>query len=187
MGCAPNACRKKENSIKTEYIFYPNKTSDIKHLENNIKNNSLFDSMNKEFFSYLNEIRTNPDKFIEESKNYNLFEIFIKLKPCPELNYIENNTEKIQKLIINSSFKEKNIIEQEKDIKKLMDENINDICLFQTICLNNDINENVWLFLGENEDDIDKIFDIKYNCLIIISTPLEINKKMLLSLIFYKG
>ena len=58
--------------------------------------------------------------------------------------------------------------------------------LFQTVCLNDDINENVWLFLGENEDDIDKIFDAKYNCLMIISVPLEQNKKMLLSLIFYK-
>ena len=58
--------------------------------------------------------------------------------------------------------------------------------LFQTVCLNDDINENVWLFLGENEDDIDKIFDAKYNCLMIISVSLEQNKKMLLSLIFYK-
>ncbi len=58
--------------------------------------------------------------------------------------------------------------------------------LFQTVCLNDDINENVWLFLGENEDDIDKIFDAKYNCLMIIGVPLEQNKKMLLSLIFYK-
>ena len=185
MGCVPNVCRKDENS-KTEYIFHPNNRSDIKYINNTSKNNYIYDLISKEFFSYLNEIRTNPDKFLEESKKYNLFEIFIKLKPCPEINYNENNIEKIRQYIIDSHSKKKNINEQEKDIKILLNENINDMSLFQTICLNNDINENVWLFFGENEDDIDKIFDAKYNCLMVICTPLEKNKKMLLSLIFYK-
>ena len=185
MGCVPNVCRKDENS-KTEYIFHPNNRTDIKYINNNSKNNYIYDLISKEFFSYLNEIRTNPDKFLEESKKYNLFEIFIKLKPCPEINYIETNTEKIRQYIIDSHSKKKNINEQENDIKILLNENINDMSLFQTVCLNDDINENVWLFLGENEDDIDKIFDAKYNCLMIISAPLEQNKKMLLSLIFYK-
>ena len=182
MGCVPNVCRKDENSLNTEYIFYPRNTSDI----NNLNNNSLCDLMNKEFFTYLNDIRTNPNEFIEEIKNYNLFEIFIKLKPCPKINYVENNNEKIKSYIINSHIKKKSVNEQEEDIKKMLGENISEICLFQTVCLNNDISENIWLFLGENEDDIDKIFDIKYNCLMIITIPIEINKKILLSLIFFK-
>ena len=185
MGCVPNVCRKDENS-KTEYIFHPNNRSDIKYINNNSKNNYIYDLISKEFFSYLNEIRTNPDKFLEESKKYNLFEIFIKLKPCPEINYVENNTEKIRQYIINSHYKKKNIFEQEKEIKMLLDENINNICLFQIVCFNNNMKENVWHFLGENEDDLDKIFDIKFNNLMIINIPLEINTKMFLSLIFYE-
>ena len=183
-----NVCKREPTSITTEYLFYPNDKSDVKFIENNNnKNNSLYDLLSKEFYIYFNEIRKCPQQFIKESKEYNLFEIFIKLKPCPEINLIENNADKIKKYIINSHFKKKSILEQEKGIKiLLLNENIKDICLFQNVFLNNDMKENVWIFLNENEDDIDKIFDVKYNYLMIICIPLEIDTKILLSLIFYK-
>ena len=186
MGCASNMCRKEPNSLTTEYLFYPNDKSDIKFIQNNSKINNSYDLLSKEFFYYLNEIRLNPDKYVTESKQYNLFEIFMNLKPCTEINYVENNTEMIKRYIINSHFKKKGLFDQEKDIKILLGENIKDLCLFQTVCLNKNMKENIWLFFGENEDDIDKIFDKKYNNLIIICIPLEINTKILLSLIFYK-
>ena len=186
MGCTTNICQRVENQQTTEYLFYPSDKSDLHFIENNSRNNTLYNLLSKEFFNYLNEIRTNPEKFVTESKKYNLFEIFIKLKPCPEINYVENNTEKIRQYIINSHYKKKNIFEQEKEIKMLLDENINNICLFQIVCFNNNMKENVWHFLGENEDDLDKIFDIKFNNLMIINIPLEINTKMFLSLIFYE-
>ena len=187
MGCMVDVCKRDTTSLTTEYFFYTNDKRDIKFIENNInKNNSLYNLLSKKFFIFFNEIRKNPQQFIKESKKHNLFEIFIKLKPCPEINLIENNIDKIKKYIINSHFKKKSIFEQEKDIKILLNEKIKDICLFQNVFLNNDMKENVWIFLNENEDDIDKIFDTKYNYLIIICIPLEIDTKILLSLIFYK-
>ena len=87
---------------------------------------------------------------------------------------------------MNSYFKNKNLIERDNEIKKLINENLSEICLFQTISTNNNIKQNVWDFLEENEDDIEKIFDTLYNKLIIISIPLEHNTKILLTLIFYK-
>ena len=85
-----------------------------------------------------------------------------------------------------SYLKKKNISEQEKEIKNVINENIEEICLFQTICFNNDMKENVWDFLEGNEDDLEKIFDNKYNSIIIVSIPLEHKTKTLLTLIFYK-
>ena len=45
--------------------------------------------------------------------------------------------------------------------------------------------ENVWSLLEDNEDDIEKIFDMKYNNLIIVCIPLDYNTQLLLNLIFY--
>ena len=122
---------------------------------------------------------------MEESKEHNLFEIFIKLKPCSDIIYKDNDLDLLKKYIMNSYFKNKNLIERDIEIKKLINENLSEICLFQTISTNNNIKQNVWDFLEENEDDIEKIFDTQYNKLIIISIPLEHNTKILLTLIFY--
>ena len=146
-----------------------------------------YDTMSKEFFNILNDIRTNPENFLEESKEHNLFEIFIKLRPCSDILYKDTDLDPLKKYIMNSYFKNKNIFERDNEVKKLINENLSEICLFQTISsINNNIKQNVWDFLEENEDDIEKIFDTNYNKLIIISIPLEHNTKILLTLIFYK-
>ena len=124
---------------------------------------------------------------MEESKEHNLFEIFIKLRPCSDILYKDTDLDPLKKYIMNSYFKNKNIFERDNEVKKLINENLSEICLFQTISsINNNIKQNVWDFLEENEDDIEKIFDTNYNKLIIISIPLEHNTKILLTLIFYK-
>ena len=185
MGCVAEACNKGAISFSTEYQSNPDKINE-ESLNYSFINEPQYDQMSKEFFDKFNEIRANPEKFLEESKEHNLFEIFIKLKPCPDLKYCGNDINKLKKYIMKSYLKNKSISDQEKEIKILINENIQEICLFQSISFNNNIKENIWHFLEENEDDIEKIFDIKYNSLMIISIPLEHNVKILLNLIFFK-
>ena len=185
MGCVAEACNKGAISFSSEYNPNSGKSYE-ESLNYTFINEPQYEQMSKEFFNIFNEIRKNPEKYIEESKEYNLFEIFIKLKPCPDIKYCEDDTNKLKKYIMKSYLKNKSNIEQEKEIKILINENIQEICLLQSLCFNNDIKENVWHFLEENEDDMEKIFDIKYNSLIIINIPLEHNTKKLLNLIFYK-
>ncbi len=184
MGCVAEACNKCGITFANEFDSNMNKTNDETINYSFIKE-PQYDQMSKEFFDILNKMRINPGDFIEESKEYNLFEIFIKLKPCQEINFVENNIDEIKKYIYHAHFMNKSINEQEKDLKKLINENINDLCLFRTVCSNNDMKENVWSLLEDNEDDIEKIFDMKYNNLIIVCIPLDYNTQLLLNLIFY--
>ena len=146
-----------------------------------------YQEKNKEFFILLNDIRINPDKYTGDSKQHNLFENFMKLKPCKELVFSDNNINNISKYIIDNYNKNKKISEKEEEIKLLInDGNIRDICLFELVLNNiNDVNENVWHFLVENEDDFDKIFSIEYNNLIILSFLIKDNSKIFTNLIFY--
>ena len=186
MGCVTEACNKGSITFSPEVNSNSNKLN-----EDNISyafmKEPQYDTMSKEFFNILNDIRTNPENFLEESKEHNLFEIFIKLRPCSDILYKDTDLDPLKKYIMNSYFKNKNIFERDNEVKKLINENLSEICLFQTISsINNNIKQNVWDFLEENEDDIEKIFDTLYNKLIIISIPLEHNTKILLTLIFYK-
>ena len=185
MGCVTEACNKNTIIFSPEVISNSNKLNE-ENINYTFMTEPQYDQMSKDFFDILNDIRTNPENYLEESKEHNLFEIFIKLKPCSDIIFKDNDLESLKKYIMNSYFKNKNILERDNDIKKLINENLSEICLFQTISTNNNIKQNVWDFLEENEDDIEKIFDSQYNKLIIISIPLEHNTKILLTLIFYK-
>ena len=185
MGCVAEACNKGSITFTPEVNSNTNNLSE-ENINYGFMQEPQYDQMSKEFFNVLNDIRTNPENFLEESKEHNLFEIFIKLKPCSDIIYKDNDLDSLKKYIMNSYFKNKNLIERDNEIKKLINENLSEICLFQTISTNNNIKQNVWDFLEENEDDIEKIFDTLYNKLIIISIPLEHNTKILLTLVFYK-
>ena len=185
MGCVAEACNKGSITFTPEVNSNTNQLSE-ENINYGFMQEPQYDQMSKEFFNILNDIRTNPENFLEESKEHNLFEIFIKLKPCSDIIYKDNDLDSLKQYIMNSYFKNKNLIERDNEIKKLINENLSEICLFQTISTNNNIKQNVWDFLEENEDDIEKIFDTLYNKLIIISIPLEHNTKILLTLIFYK-
>ena len=184
MGCVAEACNKGSITFTPEVNPNTNKLNE-ENINYTFMKEPKYEQMSKEFFNVLNDIRTNPENFLEESKEHNLFEIFIKLKPCSDIIYKDNDLDLLKKYIMNSYFKNKNLIERDIEIKKLINENLSEICLFQTISTNNNIKQNVWDFLEENEDDIEKIFDTQYNKLIIISIPLEHNTKILLTLIFY--
>ena len=163
-----------------------NENEILKNINTTFMEDPQYQKLSKEFFNIFNDIRINPNNYINDSKDHNLLEIFIKLKPSNEIIYSENNITNIKKYLLKSHFQNIRISEQEKEIKGLVNEGkINDCCLFQTINNNNDIKENVWIFLEENEDDFEKIFSNDYNYLLIVCFPLDYNTKILTSLIFY--
>ena len=76
-------------------------------------------------------------------------------------------------------------MEKENKIKSMINNgNISNLCLFQTITIDNDVKENIWYFLEENEDDIEKILTVNYDYIIIIIMPLKYDKSII-NFIFY--
>ena len=176
------------NTDKNSSTNRTEKNEKLKNINNAFNNDPQYEKISKDLFNILNDIRINPDKYIRDSKDYSLMEVFIKLKKSTKLLYSENNINDIKKYLINSHFKKKSISDQENELKLLInDGDIDEISLFQISSSSNDINEIVWTFLLENEDDFGKIFDSQYNYLMIICFPLEYNTKILISLIFYKA
>ena len=186
--CVNDTCNK-NTFLFTEVNPLTNRPEDIKskNLNQSFMEDPQFQKQSKEFFDILNDIRINPEEYLGVSREHSLLENFIKLKRGNEITYTENNINKIKKYLIKSHFLGKRVIDQEKEIIPLVnDGNIKEIALFQTICTSQDMKENVWAFLQENEDDFEKIFSTKYDYLIIICFPLDYNSKILASLIFYK-
>ena len=186
--CVNDACNK-NTFLFTELNPLTNRPEDLKtkNLNQSFMEDPQFQKQSKEFFDILNDIRINPEEYLGVSREHSLLENFIKLKRGNEITYTENNINKIKKYLIKSHFLGKRVIDQEKEIIPLVnDGNIKEIALFQTICTSQDMKENVWAFLQENEDDFEKIFSTKYDYLIIICFLLDYNSKILASLIFYK-
>ena len=186
--CVNDTCNT-NTFLFTEVNPLTNRPEDLKtkNLNQSFMEDPQYQKQSKEFFDILNDIRINPEEYLTVSRDHSLLENFIKLKRGNEITYTENNINKIKKYLIKSHFLSKRIIDQEKEIIPLVnDGNINEIALFQTICISQDMKENVWTFLQENEDDFEKIFSTKYDYLIIICFPLDYNSKILASLIFYK-
>ena len=175
-------------------------TTEINPLTNRFQNNEKLKNINysnlddpqyqvysKEFFNILTDIRLNPERYVDESKEYSLSHIFLKIKSSKDISLSDNNLNEIKKYIIKSYFIKKSLSEQEKELKSLInDGKIKEISFFQNTFTSNDMKENVWFFLHENEDDLEKIFSSEYNYLMVICLPLDYNAKILTSVIFYK-
>ena len=187
--CNVKTCCKDYEVIKTgdNYGFQMNNINEPKEiifLENGnyLDNNQLL--ISKQYFQILNEFRENPYDYINESKSHNLLEIFIKLKPSKPLKFSENNMVAIIMYLIDSQEKT-SVIEKEKTIESMINNgHIKNISLFQTITISDDLKENFWFFLEENEDDIEKILTINYDYVMIICLSMKDNKN-LITFIFY--
>ena len=186
--CISEACNKSEIVFTNEIHPLTNRESMEKFKSINYSNleDGQYENLSQEIFNILSDIRMNPENYIILSKDYSLLNIFIKIKPGTKLLSSENNID-YKKYIIDSYFQQKSVFEQEKGLKSLINEgNIQDICLFQFTLKNSDMNDSIWTFLEDNEDDIDKIFSDKFNYLMVICLPLDLNEKILCNLIFYK-
>ena len=157
-----------------ENLFYNGKS---------INNDQL--NLSKKYYEILNEIRENPTNFINESKEHQLFEIFIKLRPSKPLKFSENDILDIISYLEESQQKSYSDEQKEKDVKLLINNgNISNICLFQLITLFDDVKENIWQFLEDNEDDIDKILTVNYDYIMVICLPITTNQSIV-TFIFY--
>ena len=186
--CNANSCCKDYEVIRTnENINFQNITNNSININNNSKEKFLLFNeksvnkgqfhLNKKYFQLLNDVRKNPSNYINESKSHNLLEIFIKLKPSKPLKLSENNILNIISYLEDSEEKLLSYIEKENEIQSMINNgNINNLCLFQTKAINNDINDNFWNFLEENEDDIDKILTVNYEYVMIICLSTETDK-----------
>ena len=183
-------CRDYETIITCENFRFDLEDTNIYKIREQLilKNGKSIDNysleLGKEYFKILNKIRENPSDYIKESKSHNLFETFIKLKSYEPLLYSENNIFDIISYLMESQEKI-SIIEKKNEIRSLINNGIvRNICLLETISIGNNIEENFWYFLEENEEYIETIFSSKYNYLMIICLPLE-NEKTNISFIFY--
>ena len=157
-----------------ENLFYNGKS---------INNDQL--NLSKKYYEILNEIRENPTNFINESKEHQLFEIFIKLRPSKPLKFSKNDILDIISYLEESQQKSFTDEQKEKDVKLLINNgNISNICLFQLITLFDDVKENIWQFLEDNEDDIDKILTVNYDYIMVICLPITTNQSIV-TFIFY--
>ena len=139
-----------------------------------------------EIFTLINEIKTNPDNYINESKIYNLFSIFIKLKPSIEYKKSDlQNIKYIKSYLFSSLLQEKKLLIKENEILKLIPEQIRSMDLFQCICDNRNVNEIVWKFLEDNEDDIESILGELYESLLVIFQPGFDKSQYITYFIFY--
>ena len=139
--------------------------------------------LSTKYYEILNEIRQKPSDYIIESKEYNLSQIFIKLKPGNPIPFSEENIN-----ILIPFFGEgvsNNMHEKESQISKILNNGkIENIFIYSSITKYDELKKNLWLLFEENEDDIEQILSTYYDYVIILCLPL-IDDNYKLVFIFY--
>ena len=139
--------------------------------------------LSTKYHEILNKIRESPSNYITESKQYNLSQIFIKLKPSNPIPFSEENLNNIISFFGDDI--DVTIYEKESQISKILNNGyIKNICIYAIITKNDELDKNVWQLFEENEDDIEQILSVYYDYIIILCLPL-INDKYKLVFIFY--
>ena len=188
--CAPNTfCNDYEGVITCENFHFI-KDEDYSFTKEKLilKNGKSIDNalllLSKKYFKKINEIKQNPTDFILQSKSHNLFDTFIKLSSSNPFLFAENNKFDVISYLMECK-EQTSVIEKEIKLKSIINNgNIDNICLMTYFIISNDVEENIWYFLEENEDDIDKIFSDNYNYIMIICLPIN-NDKIVVYFILY--
>ena len=163
---------------------------DLKIIKPNIiKKGSYNDKiLSKKYHEIFNEIRENPSNYITESKAYNLSEIFIKLKPSNPIEYSEDNINNIISYLEDEEETKEtrtSIHQKERKIASMINHgDIKKLTIFETNTISDNLRENLWNFLSQNEDDIEQILSPYYEYIIILCLPLTIENYRLI-FIFY--
>ena len=188
--CVPNTCCNDYERVITCQNFHFIKDEDYSFTKEKIilKNGKSVDNalllLSKKYFKKINEIKQNPMDFILQSKSHNLFDAFIKLSSSNPFFFAENNKFDVISYLMECK-EQTSVIEKEIKLKSIINNgNINNICLMTYFIISNDVEENIWYFLEENEDDIDKIFSDNYIYLMIICLPIN-NDKIVVYFILY--
>ena len=188
--CAPNTfCNDYEGVITCENFHFI-KDEDYSFTKEKLilKNGKSIDNalllLSKKYFKKINEIKQNPTDFILQSKSHNLFDTFIKLSSSNPFLFAENNKFDVISYLMECK-EQTSVIEKEIKLKSIINNgNINNIYLMTYFIISNDVEENIWYFLEENEDDIDKIFSDNYIYIMIICLPIN-NDKIVVYFILY--
>ena len=153
---------------------------------NHIKKTAYNDKiLSKKYHELLNKIRDHPSKYITESKSYNLAEIFIKLKPSNPIKFSEENINNIISYLKEEEDTGVSIHQKEIKIAKMIHYGyIKKICMYEVDTIYDDLRQNLWYFLQQNEDDLELILSTYYEYIIILCLPL-MNEHYRLIFIFY--
>ena len=91
--CVTDTCNKDTFLFNQEINPLTNRIDEndrLKNINMSFMDDPQYQELSKEFFNILNDIRINPNNYLNDSKEHNLLEIFIKLKPSNEINFSEN-------------------------------------------------------------------------------------------------
>ena len=170
----------------TELLYY-SESEDSKIIQpNKIKKEAYNDKLLYiKYNQILNEIRENPSKFLIESKSYDLAEIFIKLKPSNPIKFSEENINNIISYLKEEEDTRISIHKKEIKIATMINYGyIKKICMYEIDTIYDDLRQNLWYFLQQNEDDLEQILSAYYEYIIILCLPLN-NELSRLIFIFY--
>jgi hypothetical protein len=142
-----------------------------------------------QIFNIINDMRINPKKYLKESFNHKLNQIFEDIisqnKKLNQLNFPKEHMAEIIIYLKDMKNIDKTLKAKENDIMKILGNNINKKNYFQSISSKEEAEENVWNLL-ENFDDEDYIILTEdFENLIVISVPLDGTNKIITSYIFY--
>ena len=137
-------------------------------------------------FYLINDIRNKPYNYIESSKDYNLYDIFSKLKSSSSLSLSKENLNDIKDYFYVPKNMAKTNFEKEKDILNIVNNGyFNKVRIYQSISPTNDIKENVWRLLANNKENINDILVDDHSYITIICQSLSVRKKILVTYIFF--
>ena len=191
-----NCCQSKEN-INHEDANEVFKETDINSRNNHDNlnsNSSIFptekpkDTVSYKIYKIINEMRTKPELYLEESKKYEeLSKPFAKaveeaVRPR-EIFYNERDSERVEEYFKLMENNDKTNMEKQNDISKLLNKNG---YFYFSFGDGNKITENVWNLLDNNAEEAFQILTENYKEIVIAITPIEGTSKFIITYIFSK-
>ena len=191
-----NCCQSKENINHEEIneVFKETDTNSRNNHDNLNSNSSMFptekpkDTVSYKIYKIINEMRTKPELYLEESKKYEeLSKPFAKaveeaVRPR-EIFYNERDSERVEEYFKLMENNDKTNMEKQNDISKLLNKKGDFYFSFGD---GNKITENVWNLLDNNAEEAFQILTENYKEIIIAITPIEGTSKFIITYIFSK-
>ena len=191
-----NCCQSNANINHEEIneVFKETDTNSRNNHDNLNSNSSMFptekpkDTVSYKIYKIINEMRTKPELYLEESKKYEeLSKPFAKaveeaVRPR-EIFYNERDSERVEEYFKLMENNDKTNMEKQNDISKLLNKKGD---FYFSFGEGNKITENVWNLLDNNAEDAFQILTENYKEIIIAITPIEGTSKFIITYIFSK-
>ena len=182
-----NLCFNKDEA-DNQIILFPNNLSTNKESKEQ-KNENI----NYKIYELINDIRINPKKYEKEfMEKENIKETFEKYansnqKPNNQLIFLEEESNKISNYLKDKKNNDKSADEKKDDIYNLLGIINNERAKYiQCMGENNNINYCVWEFFDScEEEDLNDIFFIDYEFIIVSDVPIENTNKIVINVIFF--